>query len=364
MRADTNFATLCPELTIKQWCADPTGEVCCGICPNTGISGLGGHVSLAFSSLSSITAIALSPASAPTALTTNLIQANAYALVLLGYLLTNSKELDFFHAAYALLLAFSSLIPLTAIAASPPWAVTGQDSPQERSQAAESIVLAAMGGLESGGDSDDDDNEKAKRTLLRRRKRQLRRAIRDDPDLLVDALEDQEKRGICGIRGSHWMLYLGMTGSILLWSFALMTGILGGANGSTRVSLAQADCTKGLGNVASLIILTASYEPFSYCRLNLTPVLPISQDVGFMILAVAVAVAIVMNHLVKDLAGMFQRQSIMEYSGSPQLVFGASFTVWVVWMLASFALYFNAGNTILLSSMEFSWTFGTSKSRS
>lgn len=68
--------------------------VCCGIFPkfvktpfalllrrnpltsfrSGGISGLGGHISLAFSSLSSIAAIALSPESAPSALFVNLLQ--------------------------------------------------------------------------------------------------------------------------------------------------------------------------------------------------------------------------------------------------------------------------------------------------
>jgi hypothetical protein len=144
---------------------------------------------------------------------------------------------DFFHAAYALLLAFSSLIPLTAIAASPPWAVTGQKSPQERSQEAESVVLVALRGLDN---SDSDEGESG--YSLRQRKKKLRRAMRDDPDLLYDALEDVEGRGFCGIAGSHWMLYLGMTGSVLLWGYALTIGILGGANNSTKVSLAQANC--------------------------------------------------------------------------------------------------------------------------
>lgn len=42
-------------------------------------------------------------------------QANAYAVALLGRLLTDHSGLDFFHAGYALLLALSCLIPLTAI---------------------------------------------------------------------------------------------------------------------------------------------------------------------------------------------------------------------------------------------------------
>ncbi|GAA5836197.1 hypothetical protein JCM3766R1_001993 [Sporobolomyces carnicolor] len=341
MFADSNFAVLCPDLTVKQYCADTSlSEVCCGICPNTGISGLGGHISLAFSSLSSITAIALSPASAPTALTTNLIQANAYALVLLGYLLNNSQELgdapptDLFHAAYALLLAFSSLIPLTAIAASPPWAVTGQKSPAERRQEAESIMSVALRELEAGH-GDEREHEK----LLKRRKRRLRKAMQADPYMLVDALEESDNRGFCGIRGSHWMLYVGTLGSVLLWAFALTQGVLGGAQNSTKVSLAQANCTEGLGSAASSIIVT---------------------NVCFMILAVFVAIGIVSNHLVRDLSRSLNMQAQMEYSGSPRLVFGVSFLVWSVWMFVSFSLYFAAGNHNLLSSLEFSWTFGTS----
>lgn len=102
------------------------------ICPNSGISGLAGHVSLAFTSLASsvsslffasgsrlmtpvVAAIAIAPSSAPVSLLNTLIQADAYAVTLLGYTLTGDGSLDFFHAGYALLLAFSSLIPLTAV---------------------------------------------------------------------------------------------------------------------------------------------------------------------------------------------------------------------------------------------------------
>lgn len=138
MFAETNFAALCPDVKISEWCLAPPGDdksVCCGqvtflcsplrdpltirlhysICPNTGISGLAGHISLAFTTLASIAAIAIAPSSAPVSLLNTLIQADAYAIVLVGYTLTGSGELDFFHAGYALLLAFSSLIPLTAI---------------------------------------------------------------------------------------------------------------------------------------------------------------------------------------------------------------------------------------------------------
>lgn len=144
---------------------------------------------------------------------------------------------DLFHAAYALLLAFSSLIPLTAIAASPPWAVTGQKSPEERRQEAQSIVSVALRELEEGNS-----NEKERKRLLRRRKRKLQEAMEADPYMLIDAIEESENRGFCGIAGSHWMLYSGTMGSLLLWTFALTQGVLGGAQNSTKVSLAQANC--------------------------------------------------------------------------------------------------------------------------
>lgn len=50
------------------------------ICPNTGISGLAGHISLAFTTLASIAAIAIAPSSAPVTLLNTLIQADAYAV--------------------------------------------------------------------------------------------------------------------------------------------------------------------------------------------------------------------------------------------------------------------------------------------
>ncbi|GAA6061229.1 hypothetical protein JCM10212_002688 [Sporobolomyces blumeae] len=345
MWADDNFSQLCPDLTIKDWCNAPSSEgVCCGICPSAGISGLGGHVSLAFSSFASIAAIAMSPASAPSALVTNLIQANAYALSLLGYLLTNTEELDFFHAAYALLLALSSLIPLTAIAASPPWAVTGQKSPQERAQEAEQIVMSVLGDLEGGGGGSRASSDEKR--SLRQRRRRLRRALRDEPDLFLDELDAGGARGFCGIPGSHWMLYLGFGVSILLWGTTLMLGVLGGATNSSRVSLAQPNCTAGLGSAASLIIYT---------------------DIGFMMLGVVVFIATILNHLasqgcrdnVRLSPWQFNRESLLQYNGSPRLVFGASFTVWIVWMIASFTVYFQAANSNLLAAGEFGWSFGT-----
>ncbi|GAA6027498.1 hypothetical protein JCM8097_007891 [Rhodosporidiobolus ruineniae] len=327
MKADSNFATLCPGVDMSEWClSPPSNGTCCGICPSSGISGLGGHISLAFSSLSSIAAIALAPASAPGALVTNLIQADAYAVSLLGYLLSDSSGLDFFHAAYALLLALSSLIPLTAIAASPPWAVTGQKSPQERQAEAKSTIVAVL--KQMGGES----------RSLRRRHRDLESHVDEilerEPDLVGDMLDDDSK----GVPASHIMLYLGFTASVLLWGTSLYLGVLGGASGSTRVALSQPNCTARLGN-AALYILYA--------------------DIGFFILAIVVFIATIMNHLMHDVAKAIGRETTVEYGGSTKLVFGVSFIVWLVWMLSSFTIYFMAGNANLLASAEFSWSFGS-----
>ena len=62
-----------------------------------------------------VAAIAMSPESAPNALFTNLLQCNAYAISLLYYLLSDSSGLDWFHAAYALMLALSVSSPISAM---------------------------------------------------------------------------------------------------------------------------------------------------------------------------------------------------------------------------------------------------------
>ncbi|GAA5885522.1 hypothetical protein JCM6882_007451 [Rhodosporidiobolus microsporus] len=334
MLADDQFLELCPDaVSIKQWClSPPTNGTCCGVCPNT-LSGLGGHVSLAFSSLSSLAAIALSPASAPSALVTNLIQADAYAVALLGWLLSDSSGLDFFHAAYALLLAFSSLIPLTAIAASPPWAVTGQKSPYERSQEAEQTVLSVLQEMDEGSASSDDDEKRGLRRR-RRHRQKLRRILEDNPTIL---LSDGPRPPCCGIPGSHWMLYLGFTVSILLWGAALYLGILGGVTGKTKVALSQPNCTEDLGPAAVYILYA---------------------NIGFMFLAIVVYIATIINHLMHDVATALDREVTTEYSGSTRLVFGVSFVVWLVWMASSFTIYFMAGRTRLLAAGEWGWSFG------
>ncbi|GAA5912279.1 hypothetical protein JCM8208_001321 [Rhodotorula glutinis] len=336
MKADILFAELCPGMTVAEYClAPPADGVCCGICPNAGISGLGGHISLAFSSLSSIAAIAIAPASAPSSLLSNLIQANAYAVSLLGYLLSDSSGLDFFHAAYALLLAFSSLIPLAAIGP-PPWAVTGQKSPQERKDEAQQLVLDVLGEMERAHSSSSDDTRSLRhRGRSRLSRKRLARVIDDNPSLVLDL--GGSRPPCCGIPGSHWVLYCGFGASVLIWGAALFLGVLGGATGATRVTLAQPNCTEGLGSAAALILYA---------------------DIGFMMLGVAIFIATVINHLMRDVADALQRDVLTTYTGSPRLVFGVSFLIWLVWMVVSFSVYFLAANQNVLAAGEFSWSFG------
>ncbi|GAA5935668.1 hypothetical protein JCM10213_003655 [Rhodosporidiobolus nylandii] len=323
MFADSNFATLCPDVDMSVWCLSPPTEgVCCGICPSGGISGLGGHISLAFSSLSSIAAIALSPASAPSSLVTNLIQADAYAVSLLGYLLSDSSGLG-------------------AAAASPPWAVTGQKSPAERQAEAEKTVLEVLQEMEAGhGDSSSSSDDEKRHLRRRKRKKRvererLQRVLQDNPDLILNA---GSKPPCCGIASSHLLLYISFSISVLLWGAALYLGVLGGATGSTRVALAQPNCTEGLGSAATLILYA---------------------DIGFMILAVVVFVATILNHLMNDVANALNREVTTEYNGSTRLVFGVSFLVWLIWMGASFSIYFMAAQRNLLAAGEFSWSFGS-----
>ncbi|BGO99455.1 hypothetical protein NBRC10513v2_003552 [Rhodotorula toruloides] len=334
MKADEAFAKLCPNVNVTTYCASPPSTgVCCGICPNSGISGLGGHVSLLFSTLAS--PIAMAPQSAPTSLISSLIQANAYAVTLLGYLLSDASGLDFFHASYALMLAFSSLIPLAAIAASPPWAITGQKSPEERKEEAQRMVLDVVQELDDSESSDDDDERRHLRRRRKKRRAKLIRIINEDPGLVLDL---GRSVGPCGIPSSHWMLYIGFFVSVVLWGFVLYLGVLGGATGSTRIALSQPNCTAGLGNVAALMVYA---------------------NIAFMFIGIAIFVATIVNHLMHDVAGALNRQVELEYSGSPKLVFGVAFTIWLLWFGVSFSLYFAAGNANLLSAGEFSWGFGS-----
>ncbi|GAA5849417.1 hypothetical protein JCM8547_000440 [Rhodosporidiobolus lusitaniae] len=385
MFADDNFSVLCPDVNMAEWClSPPSNGTCCGICPSS-LSGLGGHISLAFSSLSSIAAIALSPSSAPSSLVTNLIQADAYAVSLLGYLLSDSSGLDYFHAAYALLLALSSLIPLTALtfnrslalflrpvplfpfllllhaplylvpsvgntAASPPWAVTGQKSPAEREADLQNTIAEVFKQMDSGSDSSSSDSEGGEKRSLRRRRhrkasrherklRKLERVLRENPQFLEeDGGGGGGSHPFCGIPSSHWMLYIGFSLSVLLWGASLYLGILGALSGTSKVALAQPNCLDGLGNSAVYMLYA---------------------NIGFMILAIVVFIATILNHLMHDVANALQREVTTEYSGSTRLVFGVSFIVWLVWMVTSFGIYYMAGNANLLAASEFSWSFGS-----
>ncbi|KWU46309.1 hypothetical protein RHOSPDRAFT_32313 [Rhodotorula sp. JG-1b] len=353
MFADTNFAALCPDVKVAEYCLSPPADgVCCGICPNTGISGLAGHISLAFTTLASIAAIAIAPSSAPVTLLNTLIQADAYAIVLVGYTLTGSGELDFFHAGYALLLAFSSLIPLTAIALSPPWAVTGRKSPEERSREAQDMVNAVLSHLEKGqhrhhprrrkrhhhsrsdSSSSDDEKELLKESGHRRRAR-IEEVVQEDPSLF--GLDSPDT-----ITTSQMLLLAGFFLSLITWAFAYWRTILGGATGDTLVRLAQPNCTPGLGNVALLVV----YANTLFMILAITA------------LQVLLAAMSIMN-LLDPSAKCLGRTSTAEYHGSQKLVFGASLLVWVVWFAATFYIWFAAGQANLLASLEFGWSFGT-----
>ncbi|GJN89065.1 hypothetical protein Rhopal_002039-T1 [Rhodotorula paludigena] len=240
----------------------------CRICPN-GISGLGGHISLAFSSLS-----------AP---------------------------------------------------ASPPWAITGQKSPQERSEEAKDLVLGILDDLESS-------------SFLRHRRRskrisrsRLAAVIEANPELVLG----EENR--CSM--SHIALYLGFGLSVVIWGLALYLGVLGGATGSTAVSLAQPNCTAGLGGAASLMVYAVG-RALRRGRFRLT--VRALQNIGFMILALS-----------RDVAAQLDREVTIESNGSPKLVFGVALIVWVIWMGVSFYGYFLAANANLLAAGEFSWSFST-----
>ncbi|KAM0751363.1 hypothetical protein T439DRAFT_380344 [Meredithblackwellia eburnea MCA 4105] len=340
--ADTQFLLKCPNaVSVSQWClSPPSNGTCCGICPNSGISGLEGHISLAFSSLSSIAAIALSPESAPSSLFVNLLQCNAYAISLLLYLLSDQVKasLDYFHAAYALMLALSSLIPLTAVTASPWWAVTGEENPDVRARRETKMIASAMKKLEALQDSDSDssaDSDNGKKARSR-----FVRAVKRHPQLLLKRHHGVE---ICGCNLSHWVLFIGFGGSYLLWLACFILGIWGinpKTGEGTSINLAQPNCTKELGESALFLF---------YC------------DFALVVLAAVVFLATIINPLLRDCAKWFGRESILSCTSNSKIVFGASFAVWVciLWMIMSFTAYFSAANTVLLAGSEFSWSFGS-----
>ena len=76
-------------------------------------------------------------------------------------------------------------------------------------------------------------------------RKRLARVIDDNPSLVLDL--GGARPPCCGIPGSHWVLYIGFGASVLIWGAALVLGVLGGATGGTRVTLAQPNCTEGLG---------------------------------------------------------------------------------------------------------------------
>lgn len=341
MYADDNFLIKCPSaISVSQWCLNPPSNgTCCGICPNSGISGIEEHISLAFSSLASIAAIALSPESAPSTLFVTLLQCNAYAISLLIYLMTGTSttsRLDFFHAGYALMLALSCLIPLTAIAASPPWAVTGQENPAVRSRREAGEVATVMKRLEQGADSDSDSDD-GKRKRDREVRKRFLRAVRRNPRILEGK---SDKFKVCGVSLSHLVLYVGFSISVLLWALCFYLGLWGvNTDGTgTYVTLSQPNCTEELGGTAQFLL---------YCNLAL------------LLLAVVVFIATIINPLVTDVADALNRESLISCTSNQQIVFGAAFAVWILWMIMSFYVYISAADTILLAGSEFSWSFGS-----
>lgn len=310
-------------MTVAEWCLKPSNTTCCGICPNGGISGIESHISLAFSSLASIIAIALSPESAPSSLFANILQCDAYAISLLWYLLAaGTGTLDLFHAGYALMLALACLIPITAIATSPPWAVTGEESPETKAQRQEDELDRVLYRIYKGS----------------KKGRKMKKRVKDEEEednALV--LEGDTKVYVCGVTLSHLTLYVGFSLSVLLWAVCFYYGIYGAVSGTTVVVLAQANCTERWGGQTFMV----------YCNAILLG------------LAAILFIATIINPLVSDVASSVHRTSIMHCISNPKIVFGSSFAIWVLWMVMSFALYINAGNTVLLEASEFSWGFGS-----
>ncbi|POY71886.1 hypothetical protein BMF94_5247 [Rhodotorula taiwanensis] len=334
MFADSQFAQLCPDAKVAEWCLSPPSDGTCSI--------------------------AIAPSSAPVSLLNTLIQADAYAVTLLGYTLTGDGSLDFFHAGYALLLAFSTL--------SPPWAVTGRKSPAERARQAQDMVAAVLSHLEKGH------HRKAHRRLHRRRSSASSSGSGDEHDLLprgrrktrarIEALvqDDPSLFGLDApdrVTTGQVLLLAGFFLSLLMWALAYWQTVLGGATGKTMVKLAQPNCTAGLGNVALMVVYGAS-----------------SWNTLFLILGVVLLVAMSVMNLLDPAARCLGRTATAEYNGSPKLVFGASLLVWA--SCACLTLILSAsltdydtlsrrfgwssrptGQKNVLASLEFSWSFGT-----
>ncbi|KAM0793421.1 hypothetical protein ACM66B_000870 [Microbotryomycetes sp. NB124-2] len=234
--AEDNFKRLCPDVeSVDIWCMSPPSEgVCCGICPNGGISGLSGYGALAFNSLCSIGAIALEPSSAPMSLFTNLLQATA----------------------------------------SPPWAVTGEEDPTVLADMDRRDAMRLIRQIEvvEGSDSDSSESDDEHSHLTRRKRRKARaRKQREHWQLqtsrynaLVRAFQLRRERKVsrcCGVTVSHMLLYLGFAGSLALWTAAFFIGILGGLTGSTKVTLSQPNCTASLGGARLLFYAASCGQP-------------------------------------------------------------------------------------------------------
>ncbi|KAK4057617.1 hypothetical protein OIO90_001264 [Microbotryomycetes sp. JL221] len=209
------------------------------------------------------------------ALFTNLLQTNAYAISLLYHLMTGSGVLDFFHAGYALLLALSSMIPLTAIAPPadlPPWAITGDDDPQLLAASDRQQAMSILRRIEQAEGSDDDYDSHDELLLRKRRYKALMYAF--------EIKRDRATTRICGITASHLLLYLGFGFSLALWIASFLMGVMGGLSGSTSIKLAQPNCTASLGGATLLLY----------------------ADIGFLVLAVVVAGATLLGPLISDTA--------------------------------------------------------------
>lgn len=212
--------------------------------------------------------------------------------------------------------------PHPASAASPPWAVTGEQSPAERAAKEEQAIMGVLSALEKGEavrrrrrrrtDSDSDSEEEGKRGLLRRkrRERKLTRAI--------VLQKEREERPCCGVSASHMVLYVGFTGSVLLWAACFWLGIVVRSLVAPFPDESRADplrCAgradwfnKGFSRPTKLhrrprrCRAAAVYGVSDFSRYRYETVLTarLLQDLGLMLLAVVVFVASVINPLVRD----------------------------------------------------------------
>lgn len=157
---------------------------------------------------------------------------------------------------------------LCQIALSPPWAVTGRQSPAERAKDAQKVVNAVLSRLERGhhGRKHDDHPRRSSwsdsdESSLLRHGRRGRRArveafVREEPAIF--GLDSPET-----ITTSQVLLLTGFFLSLVTWAMAFWQTVLGGATGSQRVKLAQPNCTPGLG-LSSILSTSAGREHSEY----------------------------------------------------------------------------------------------------